>query len=206
MMGIDGRSTESLWRAEPVYLLHRRANAARCPSVYRKSGVLLVLYRLSSCHEWVGIGRCFVGDQMSHRRILPSTGFENFGTKNELEQLLINFTNESLQDTFNKQVFENEIKLYEEEGIDVVVSTCPDNAECLKMLSSMPCGIIPRCVQPRGMLLSCFSSPLELQPRCRVIDPAPSFSCHCERTTSILRIFPRLLPFAWHLVDREQLG
>lgn len=74
-----------------------------------------------------------------------SAGFENFDTQNEFEQLLINFTNESLQDTFNKQVFNNELRLYEEEGIDVIVSTCPDNAECLKLLSSKPDGIIPRC-------------------------------------------------------------
>ena len=85
---------------------------------------------------------------------LSSAGFENFDTKNEFEQLLINFTNESLQDTFNRQVFNNELKLYEEEGIDVVVSTCPDNAECLKMLCSMPKGIIPRYVDPRGILLT----------------------------------------------------
>ena len=75
------------------------------------------------------------------------SGFENFDTKNEFEQLLINFTNESLQDTFNKQVFNNELKLYEEEGIDVVVSSCPDNTACLLMLSAKPKGIIPTCVR-----------------------------------------------------------
>ena len=70
-------------------------------------------------------------------------GFENF-TRNEFEQLLINFTNESLQDTFNKQVFNNELTLYEDEGIDVVVSSCPDNAECLRMLEEKPKGVICR--------------------------------------------------------------
>ncbi|CAM9621035.1 unnamed protein product, partial [Ectocarpus sp. 13 AM-2016] len=85
--------------------------------------------------------------------VLDIFGFENFDTKNEFEQLLINFTNESLQDTFNKQVFSNELRLYEEEGIDVVVSSCPDNEECLKMLSSKPKGIIPSldsvCSEPK---------------------------------------------------------
>ncbi|CAM9750268.1 unnamed protein product, partial [Ectocarpus sp. 8 AP-2014] len=82
-------------------------------------------------------------DSLPFIGVLDIFGFENFDTKNEFEQLLINFTNESLQDTFNKQVFNNELKLYEAEGIDVVVSNCPDNAECLKMLSSRPKGIIP---------------------------------------------------------------
>lgn len=40
-------------------------------------------------------------------------------------------------------MFNNEIRLYEEEGIEVKVSTCPDNAECLKLLSHRPNGIIP---------------------------------------------------------------
>ncbi|CAM9886122.1 unnamed protein product, partial [Ectocarpus sp. 12 AP-2014] len=84
--------------------------------------------------------------------VLDIFGFENFDTKNEFEQLLINFTNESLQDTFNKQVFNNELKLYEEEGIDVVVSSCPDNTACLLMLSDKPKGIIPSldnvCAEP----------------------------------------------------------
>ncbi|CAB1114761.1 unnamed protein product [Ectocarpus sp. CCAP 1310/34] len=86
--------------------------------------------------------------------VLDIFGFENFDTKNEFEQLLINFTNESLQDTFNKQVFNNELKLYEEEGIDVVVSSCPDNTACLLMLSDRPKGIIPSldnvCAEPNA--------------------------------------------------------
>ncbi|CAM9285240.1 unnamed protein product, partial [Hapterophycus canaliculatus] len=85
--------------------------------------------------------------------VLDIFGFENFETKNEFEQLLINFTNESLQDTFNKQVFNNELKLYEEEGIDVVVSSCPDNTACLLMLSDKQKGIIPSldhvCAEPK---------------------------------------------------------
>ncbi|CAM9603433.1 unnamed protein product, partial [Sphacelaria rigidula] len=84
--------------------------------------------------------------------VLDIFGFENFDTKNEFEQLLINYTNESLQDTFNKQVFNNELRLYKEEGIDVTVSSCPDNTQCLLMLSERPKGIIPSldnvCAEP----------------------------------------------------------
>lgn len=35
---------------------------------------------------------------------VDDAGFENFGHKNNLEQLLINYANESLQGDFNKQV------------------------------------------------------------------------------------------------------
>lgn len=74
----------------------------------------------------------------------PSSGFENFA-RNDLEQLLINFTGESLQNTFNKKVFNNELALFEEEGIEVTVSSYPDNTQCLTMLSDRRTGIIPRC-------------------------------------------------------------
>eukprot|EP00903_Cladosiphon_okamuranus_P006316 g6191.t2 len=91
-------------------------------------------------------------DSLPFIGVLDIFGFENFERENGFEQLLINFTNESLQDTFNKQVFNNELKLYEQEGIDVSVSQCPDNSECLEMLSAIPKGIIPSldnvCAEP----------------------------------------------------------
>eukprot|EP00903_Cladosiphon_okamuranus_P006607 g6454.t1 len=108
----------------------------------------LFLWIVSVINTSLGKGE----DSLPFIGVLDIFGFENFDTKNEFEQLLINFTNESLQDTFNKQVFNNELKLYEEEGIDVVVSTCPDNAECIKMLSDKRKGIIPSldnvCAEP----------------------------------------------------------
>eukprot|EP00924_Labyrinthula_sp_SR-Ha-C_P006544 snap_masked-scaffold_38-processed-gene-1.33-mRNA-1 protein AED:0.23 eAED:0.24 QI:0/-1/0/1/-1/1/1/0/1501 len=48
--------------------------------------------------------------------VLDIFGFETF-KKNDLEQLLINFTNEALQLTFNKQVLEAEAALYKREQL-----------------------------------------------------------------------------------------
>lgn len=48
--------------------------------------------------------------------VLDIFGFETF-QKNDLEQLLINYTNEALQLTFNKQVLEAEAALYEREKL-----------------------------------------------------------------------------------------
>lgn len=48
--------------------------------------------------------------------VLDIFGFETF-VKNDLEQLLINYTNEALQLTFNKQVLEAEAALYKRENL-----------------------------------------------------------------------------------------
>jgi myosin heavy subunit len=50
--------------------------------------------------------------------ILDIFGFESFH-RNEFEQLLINFANESLQNTFNEQIFQNELRMYKEENVKV---------------------------------------------------------------------------------------
>ncbi|CAN0427223.1 unnamed protein product, partial [Hapterophycus canaliculatus] len=70
-------------------------------------------------------------------------GFEDFGHKNNLEQLLINYANESLQGDFNKQVFENELRVYAEEGIDVSVSPSVYTSSCLRMLTGKRDGVLP---------------------------------------------------------------
>ena len=73
--------------------------------------------------------------------VLDIFGFESF-ERNDYEQLLINFTNEVLQATFNSQVFKAEMELYKAEGLKVAPVQWPDNAECVELISSSPSGIL----------------------------------------------------------------
>ena len=77
----------------------------------------------SLCHS----GNKFIG-------ILDIFGFESFEI-NRYEQLCINYTNEQLQQQFNKYIFKLEQIEYEKEGIDWTHITFPDNQECLDLLA-----------------------------------------------------------------------
>lgn len=70
--------------------------------------------------------RSFIG-------VLDIFGFEVF-EKNLLEQFLINYANEKLQQFFNHQIFKLEQKIYEEEKIDWTVIEFKDNQECLDLI------------------------------------------------------------------------
>lgn len=74
--------------------------------------------------------------------VLDIFGFESF-EKNDFEQLLINFANESLQATFNQQVFVAEQDLFRQEGIEIGKIVWPDNRECIDLISKKPNGILP---------------------------------------------------------------
>jgi myosin heavy subunit len=86
--------------------------------------------------------------------VLDIFGFENF-TVNTFDQLLINFANESLQNTFNSQIFDAEIKLYESENIQCVLSSKPENTECIDMFLNKSYGIFQlldnTCRQPKPL-------------------------------------------------------
>lgn len=71
--------------------------------------------------------------------ILDIFGFEVF-EKNGFEQLCINFTNECIQTLFNKYVFEEEIKLLEEEGVAHESITFQSNRHIINFFQSKPSG------------------------------------------------------------------
>ncbi|TMW58718.1 hypothetical protein Poli38472_010277 [Pythium oligandrum] len=73
--------------------------------------------------------------------VLDIFGFESF-QRNDYEQLLINYTNEVLQATFNNQVFIAEMELYKREGISVGTIKWPDNRECVDLIAGKPDGIL----------------------------------------------------------------
>ena len=74
--------------------------------------------------------------------ILDIFGFEVF-EKNGFEQLCINFTNECIQTLFNKYIFEEEIKLLEEEGVPHESITFQSNRHIIDFFQSKPSGFFP---------------------------------------------------------------
>ena len=74
--------------------------------------------------------------------ILDIFGFEVF-EKNGFEQLCINFTNECIQTLFNKYVFEEEIKLLEEEGVAHESITFQSNRHIIDFFQLKPSGFFP---------------------------------------------------------------
>lgn len=63
---------------------------------------------------------------------------------NSLDQFCVNFANERLHGWIQKQMFEAHVDEYNQEGISRFVPTVPyfDNAECVRLLSNMPGGLI----------------------------------------------------------------
>lgn len=74
--------------------------------------------------------------------ILDIFGFEVF-EKNGFEQLCINFTNECIQTLFNKYIFEDEIKLLEEEGVPHESIIFQSNKHIIDFFQLKPSGFFP---------------------------------------------------------------
>ena len=70
-----------------------------------------------------------------------TVGFENFDTKNEFEQLLINFTNESLHNLFIDFIFRQEQEIYVREEVEWKFVEYEDNQPVIDLISKRP-----RCI------------------------------------------------------------
>ena len=68
--------------------------------------------------------------------VLDIFGYESFEL-NSFEQLLINYANESLQCTFNQQVFLAELRLFESEQVQtsITIDDCPSNVGCVSLIA-----------------------------------------------------------------------
>jgi len=82
------------------------------------------------------------GEDKKSFGILDIFGFEVF-TNNGFEQLCINYTNEKLQSIFNRYVFEEEIKMFEEEGILKSRITFETNSHILEFFDKKQNGFFP---------------------------------------------------------------
>lgn len=85
--------------------------------------------------------------------LLDIFGFETFDT-NSFEQLCINYTNEALQQQFNKYVFKLEQQEYEKEGILWKFISFPDNQDVLDLIDRKHTGIMAlldeQCILPKS--------------------------------------------------------
>ena len=85
--------------------------------------------------------------------VLDIFGFETF-EQNNFEQLCINYTNEALQQQFNRYVFKLEQDEYEREGILWKFISFPDNQDVLDLIDRKHTGIIAlldeQCIVPRS--------------------------------------------------------
>ena len=80
-------------------------------------------------------------DVRSSTGVLDIFGFECFAT-NSFEQLCINYTNEALQQQFNKFIFKMEQAEYEAEKIEWAFISFPDNQDCLDTIQMKKTGIL----------------------------------------------------------------
>ncbi|GBG23948.1 Myosin-13 [Hondaea fermentalgiana] len=145
MLGVDAEALERLLiermlsTRDGTIVVHRNANAASFARDAVAKGIYSVLFDhiVTKINEALDETSGGVDpEELPFIGVLDIFGFESF-KRNGFEQLLINFTNESLQSTFNKKVFEAELQLYEREGLvlDHTMSMPPGNEAAMELLA-----------------------------------------------------------------------
>jgi myosin-5 len=131
-------------------LTPERAHDARdalCKTVYGAL-FLWVVDQVNQSIKWENDG-----DVRSSVGVLDIFGFECFAV-NSFEQLCINYTNEALQQQFNKFIFKLEQAEYEAEQIEWAFISFPDNQDCLDTIQQKKTGIMAilddECRLPKG--------------------------------------------------------
>ncbi len=105
--------------------------------------------------DWlvIRINDALKGKEDAFVGILDTFGFEIF-ENNSFEQLCINYTNEKLQQLFNKTTFKEEEALYEREKIRFTHVEFIDNQIVLDLIEQRPTGVLPllddECLVPEG--------------------------------------------------------
>jgi myosin heavy subunit len=147
LLGIDAARLERLLlerrlttREGPVAV--RRGVSAACfardavaRSLYGRVWEQVVL-RANRALDAEGLGAARL-QELPFVGLLDIFGFESFA-RNGLEQLLINFANEALQQTFSVKVFESELLLYQREGLVLAQDLRPpatDSEPCVALLA-----------------------------------------------------------------------
>lgn len=156
LFGIEGTDLEKCLREKTlvaagrgsVYYVKRDSTQAG----YARDAMGKTIYQ--ALFDWVvdkvRVALGYVDKPLPFIAVLDIFGFEHFQT-NDFEQLLINFTNEALQGSFNKAVFISEQDLYKAEGIAVDAITPPDNSICLELLANKKTGVMAILEQSGSM-------------------------------------------------------
>jgi myosin-5 len=123
------------------------ARDALCKTIY-SSLFLWVVDQVNQSIKWENDG-----DVRSSVGVLDIFGFECFAI-NSFEQLCINYTNEALQQQFNKFIFKLEQAEYESEQIEWAFISFPDNQDCLDTIQQKKSGVLTmlddECRLPKG--------------------------------------------------------
>jgi len=120
-----------------------KASEALIKSIYGSNFDYIVQVINQSIHQDQPPSRHGRGnrDQSAYIGVLDIFGFETFEI-NTFEQLCINYTNETLQQHFNKHVFKMEQQEYEREGILWKFISFPDNQDVLDLIDMKRVGIL----------------------------------------------------------------